>query len=112
MLDKERIFSEWDQTLAKLEEMISHPADITYSSLQNRESATKRDLSKERSELTSLLNSLPTKAPKAGTKESESYLNVQKQIQILKERISKKHDELMEILKNEVKISQEIQKKQ
>jgi hypothetical protein len=46
-----------------------------------------------------------------GPKEHASYLHIQTQIQSLKEKVSKKHDQLMEILKSEEKISREIQDK-
>lgn len=109
MFSDDKNSGEWDEAMLRLEEMIGHPADQTYNSLLDQERAAKKVLSKERQDLTSLLNNIPPKIPKAGTKEFEAYQKVQIQIQALKQRISKKHDELMDILRNEEKISREIQ---
>ncbi|MBS0625194.1 MAG: hypothetical protein JSS32_04015 [Verrucomicrobia bacterium] len=100
---------EKDEAMLRLEEIIGHPTNPTYSSLLDQERATKKELSRERHDLAQLLAALPSKAPKKGTKAFDSYQKTLKQIQVLKVSISKKHDELMDILKNEERISREIQ---
>jgi len=102
---------EFPEPIERLEEIIPHPADKTFNSLHDQGLSAKKELADERHELGILLGKLPKKPPSSGTKEHAVYLQTQKQIQHLKERISKTHDQLMEILKNEEKISREIQDK-
>lgn len=97
------------EPIERLEEILVNPADKTFNSLHDKELSAKKELADERHELAILLGKLPQKLPKSGSKAHTEYLLVQQQVQSLKEKISKKHDELMEILKNEEKISREIQ---
>ncbi len=99
------------EPLERLEEVLIHPSDKTFNSLHDQELSTKKELAEERHELNALLEKLPKKIPKSGSRAHAEYLLIQQQIQKLKEKISKKHDDLMEILKNEEKISREIQEK-
>ena len=99
------------EPIERLEEIIANPADRTFSSLHDQGLNAKKELAEERKELAALLGKLPNRPCKPGSKEDELLRQTQTQIQILKEKISKKHDELMEILKNEEKISREIQEK-
>ena len=82
------------EPIERLEEIIAHPADRTFNALHDRALAVQKELASERRELGELL----------GRQESKEI-----DIQTLKRKISKTHDELMEILKNEEKISREIQ---
>lgn len=100
------------EPVERLEEILFHPADKTFNRLHDQGLATKKTLRDERQELTDLLNRLKNPPPKKGTKEYQEYTQTQKEIEALKERISKTHNELMEILKNEERISREIQDKQ
>jgi hypothetical protein len=97
------------EPVERLEEIIAHPADKTFNALHDKGLVAKKELNDERRELANLLSKFPNPPPKPGTKEHAAYLQTQKQIQSLKERISKTHDELMEILRSEEKISREIQ---
>ncbi len=101
--------SEDQEPVERLEETLFHPADKTFNSLHDQALRTKKELTDERHELNRLLKILPSPPPKAGTTEHEAYLKVQQQIQELKEMVAKTHDELMEILKKEEKISRDIQ---
>lgn len=85
----------------KSEEISYHPADKTFHTLHEKSKMTKEQLVLEREELARLMN-----------RASENDEETEKKIQILKTSIIKKHNELMEILKNEVRISQENNKKQ
>lgn len=71
----------------------------------------KKDLADERQELALLLGKLPNPPPKKGSKGYETYAQIQNQIQDLKAKITKTHNDLMEILKSEEKISREFEKK-
>lgn len=99
------------EPVERLEEILAHPADKTFNALHDKGIQRKKELTDERHELGRLLTKIPSPIPNPGTKEHTDYLQIQKQIQTLKERVSKTHDELMEILKNEEKISREIQDK-
>lgn len=99
------------EPIERLEEIVAHPADKTFNALHDRELATKRELAQERHELAVLLTKFAGVPPKKGSRDYEAYVENQKEMQVLKEKISKKHDELMEILKNEEKISKEFQEK-
>jgi len=99
------------EPVERLEEIIAHPGDKTFNTLHDKGLSAKKELKDERHELADLLSNIPNPPPKPGSKEYGHYLSVQKQIQSLKERISKTHDQLMEILKTEEKISREIQEK-
>jgi len=79
---------EHPEPIIRLEETLFHPADKTLDNLHSRGTLAKQELSQLRQELSA---SSPRK------------------VQQLKKKISKKHDELMEILKNEEKINREIQ---
>lgn len=102
---------DFPEPIERLEEIFPHPADKTFNSLHDQGLSTKKELAAERHELGLLLAKLPLKPPSPGTKGHADYLHIQKQIESLKNRISKKHDQLMEILKHEEKISREIQDK-
>jgi len=102
---------EFPEPIERLEEIFPHPADKTFNSLHDQGLLTAKELAAERRELGLLLAKSPPHPPAVGTKEHESYLHIQTQIQSLKEKVAKKHDQLMEILKNEEKISREIQDK-
>lgn len=95
-----------DDSIDKLEEWLNPDAS---KMLKDKEVSKKKELADERHELGLLLSSLPSKPPQAGSREYEAFLRIQAKIQLLKEKVSKKHDELMEILKTEEKISREIQ---
>lgn len=99
------------EPIERLEEIIPHPADKTFNALHDQGISTKKELADERHELGILLGRLPKNPPAPGTREHQAYLHTLKQIQSLKEKISKKHDQLMEILKREENISREIQDK-
>lgn len=99
------------EPVERLQEIFAHPADKTFNAMHDRGLAAKRELADDRHELGKLLKQLPEVAPKPGSKEYAEYVQTQKEIQSLKEKVSQKHDELMEILKNEEKISREIQEK-
>lgn len=99
------------EPVERLEEILVNPADKTFNSLHDQGLLAKRELAEERHELGLLMAKLPNKAPSPGSKEHVYYLQTLKLIENLKTRISKKHDQLMEILKNEERISREIQDK-
>ncbi len=99
------------EPIERLEEIIPHPSDKTFNALHDQGLLAKKELADERHELGSLLAKLPKNPPPHGTKEYNAYQITQQQIQLLKEKISKTHDQLMEILKKEEKISREIQDK-
>ncbi len=82
--------------MERLEEIFFHPSDKTFNSLHDKGIAAKKELAAERTELARLL---------AGGERSEEEINS------IRKRISQKHDELMEILKTEEKISREIQER-
>jgi|GEM_PF-6108223 hypothetical protein len=103
MLNEEQKAEKWDEESLRLEEIITHPNDLAFNCLDQRKRATQKQLSQERSRLNHLLKSLPLSLPKQGTKERESYKNIEMQIEIIKKQISMEHNELMEILKNEEK---------
>ncbi len=102
---------EMPEPIERLEEIIPHPSDKTFNTLHDQGLLAKRELADERHELGILLGKLPTNPPLSGTKEHNAYQITLNQIQLLKEKISKTHDQLMEILKREEKISREIQDK-
>lgn len=97
------------EPVERLQEIIAHPADKTFNAMHDRGLFAKRELADERHELRILFGKMPEMPPKPGSKEYNEYVQTQNEIQSLKEKVSKKHDELMEILKNEEKISREIQ---
>jgi hypothetical protein len=99
------------EPVERLEEILSHPADKTYRSLHDQGMQRRKELVDDRQELGWLLSQLPSPLPNPGTLEYANYVQVQKQIQCLKEKVSKNHNELMEILKHEEKISREISTK-
>lgn len=99
------------EPMERLEEILFHPADKTFNCLHDKELAKKKELANERIELATLMGKLAKHPPKKGSEEHKEYEKTQEEIQILKEKISKNHDELMEILKNEEKISREMQKR-
>ncbi|MDE3047261.1 MAG: hypothetical protein KGI83_02805 [Verrucomicrobiota bacterium] len=68
----------------------------------------KKELTDVRQELVALLNKLPNPPPKKGTPGYETYRQMQSQIQDLKAKLSKTHDEWMELLKAEDKLSKEL----
>jgi hypothetical protein len=108
----EDIMTKEDQEpVERLEEIIAHPADKTFNALHDKGLVAKKELNNERRELANLLGKIPNPLPKPGTKEYDGYLQTQNQIQSIKAKISKTHDELMEILRSEEKISREIQGK-
>lgn len=86
-------------------------SDKTLNAFHDKGTAAKKKLAEERHELGLLLAAMSEKPPLPGTKEHEAFLHRQQKIQTLKEQICKKHNELMDILKNEEKISREIQEK-
>ncbi len=92
-----------EEPIEKLEEII---ADKTFSA--HKRMFARKNPPDEWHELSLLLAKLPTKPPKPRSKEYAQYTQ---QILSLKEKISKKHDELMEILKNEEKTIREIREK-
>lgn len=79
--------------------------------LHEKELSKKKELSEERHELSTLMSSLPKTPPEKGSREYEAYERILKQIENLKGKVSKKHDELMDILKEEEKISKELSQK-
>ncbi|MBX7067356.1 MAG: hypothetical protein K1X28_09005 [Parachlamydiales bacterium] len=91
------------EPVERLEEFFPHSA-------ANQSAQRKKDLADIRQELAILLGKLPNPAPKKGSKGYETYCQIQSQIQDLKTKISKTHDDLMEILKSEEKLSREIGK--
>lgn len=95
----------------RLEEIIPHPADKSFNSLHNESTKRKKELADEREELAKLLNRIPNSPPKQGSQGYQDYNQIQKQIEEMKSKISKTHNELMEILKNEEKLSREIRDK-
>ncbi len=99
------------EPVERLEEIIAHPADRTFNALHDKGLVAKKELNDERRELADLLSKLPASPTKPGTKEHAAYVQTQKQIQSIKEKITKAHDALMEILRSEEKISREIQEK-
>lgn len=99
------------EPIERLEEIVIHPADKTFTTLHDKSLLAKKELSNERDELAALLAKLPSAPPKPHTKEHQAYQQTQSQIRALKGQIAKKHDELMEILKTEERISREIQEK-
>lgn len=109
---REGMTKEDQEPIERLEEIIPHPADKTFNSLHDRGLSAKKELTDERHELGMLVAKLPKQPPKKGSKDYEDYLIIQKEIQSLREKVSKKHDELMEILKNEEKICREMQERQ
>ncbi len=82
--------------MERLEESCFHPSDKTLNSLRGKSLLTKKQLAQHRHELTQLLAS--NAAP-------------ENEIRSIRKQISQKHDELMEILKTEEKISREIQER-
>ena len=103
MLHEEHTSELYDEEFLRLEEIITHPKDLAFSSLEHRKRSAQKNLSQERNNLNRLLNCLPAHSPKDGTKEHELYQNIQMQIQLIKNQISEEHNELMEILKNQEK---------
>lgn len=99
------------EPVERLQEFMVHPTDTTFNSLHDKGLTAKKELAQERHELGLLMSQLPQTIPQNGTQEHFHYTEMQKQIETLKQRVSKKHDELMEILKSEEKISREIQQK-
>lgn len=98
------------EPVEKLEEMIVHPADKTYHTIHSRGLSAKKELADDRRELGLLLNQLSAHPlPAKGTREHAAYLQMQKDIEALKAKVSEKHDQLMEILKHEERIGREIQ---
>ncbi|OGN63503.1 MAG: hypothetical protein A3E80_01915 [Chlamydiae bacterium RIFCSPHIGHO2_12_FULL_49_9] len=75
------------EPIEKLEEMIAH--------LQS----AKKEFSEDHLELEAILKNLLSSPPPAGTKEHAAYIQAEAQIKELKERVSKRHSELMETLK-------------
>ncbi|PIS03322.1 MAG: hypothetical protein COT85_00555 [Chlamydiae bacterium CG10_big_fil_rev_8_21_14_0_10_42_34] len=94
------------EPIVKAEECIENRADITVNSLQDKSRHIKKELKEERDALSALMKQLPENSLELDSKGVQSTL---KQIELLKEKIAQKHDELMEILKNEEKISKTIQ---
>lgn len=82
------------------EEPLIRPEEFSYhlknQTLHEESQKAKEQLALDRNELAKLMNR------NDGTDEE-----LERKIQVLKTRIVKRHDELMEILKNEVRISQE-----
>jgi len=100
---------EYPEPLEKMDEF-SNPADKTLLFLQEQSRSAKEELSSERLELNKLLALLPDSPPKKGSSDYSDYLKIQERIRALKNQVIQKHDELMEILKNEERMSREIQK--
>ena len=82
------------EPMERLEEILANPADKTFNALHDKAIAVKKELASERHGLQVLL----------GKRESPSS-----EIQALKKKISKTHNELLDILRTEEKISREIQ---
>jgi hypothetical protein len=96
------------EPIERLEEIINHPADKTLHALQSQSFHTKKELSQERHELSLLSQNLPSTPPPSNTPEHTTYLQLQSQLDALRKKISQTHNELMEILKTEERISREI----
>ncbi len=105
------MFDEFPEPIERLQEILAHPSDKTFNALHDKGLSTKKELSNERQELATLMTKLPATPPKPTSIEYKSYIQILIEIQKIKEKISQKHNELMEILKNEEKISREIQEK-
>lgn len=97
------------EPVERLEEIPYHPCDKTFNNLHDKQLAAKKELTEERHQLAHLMAKLPPISPKKGEIGYEEYGQILQQIQLLKQKISKKHDDLMEILKHEEKIIREIQ---
>lgn len=86
---------EHPELILRLEESLFHPTDVTLNNLRLRGLFAKKELFAIRQELIDLT--------------SLNGASEKKQIQLLKKKVSQKHDELMEILKIEEKIYQATQ---
>lgn len=99
-----------DENIGPFDESLS--SEKNFGMLHEKEILAKKELSQERHDLSLLLSSLPEKPPPIGTQEHTNYLRIEKEIAKVKSKIAEKHEELMEILKNEEKINQEIRRKE